>query len=70
MDGFESDVDCGGSECYACNLNRICDYSSDCWSGVCSDAKFCVNSAPAAATSGIAMTAAAVAAVAVLFFAL
>jgi hypothetical protein len=41
----ESDVDCGGSICRACQVNQKCKGASDCASGVC-QAKLCVPAAP------------------------
>jgi hypothetical protein len=35
-DGFESDIDCGGSVCGACSNGRTCSIANDCLSGSCS----------------------------------
>jgi hypothetical protein len=36
MNGAETDVDCGGSTCGKCNVNRACTADSDCKTGSCS----------------------------------
>src|SRR6185295_1775645 len=33
--GVETDVDCGGGTCPACDVNRVCAVPGDCSSGVC-----------------------------------
>jgi hypothetical protein len=35
--GFETDVDCGGTACDKCGLNQSCIYNSDCTSNFCKD---------------------------------
>jgi hypothetical protein len=35
VDGFETDLDCGGSQCPACPADGICLEDGDCQSGVC-----------------------------------
>ncbi|MEK6886678.1 MAG: hypothetical protein AABW88_02490 [Nanoarchaeota archaeon] len=37
--GFETDVDCGGSSCKKCDADKICAANSDCSSGLCQFAK-------------------------------
>ena len=41
MDGAETDVDCGGSTCGKCGVNKVCAADSDCRAGSCSHL-FCV----------------------------
>lgn len=36
LNGLETDVDCGGPECDACEIGAICDDNTDCMSGLCS----------------------------------
>ena len=35
-DGLESDIDCGGTSCAACQVGKACNRASDCTSGICS----------------------------------
>src|SRR4029079_15446452 len=35
LDGSETDVDCGGSQCVKCDMGRICKSETDCATGVC-----------------------------------
>ncbi len=40
QDGAETDVDCGGGTCAACDLGKSCSSDRDCASGHCDDANF------------------------------
>jgi len=42
-DGTETDVDCGGSQCRACNDRQHCSVGTDCASGTCSGGGVCVD---------------------------
>jgi hypothetical protein len=49
---WETDIDCGGSDCNACDLQEQCDVNTDCWSGVCNkNTGRCANSASALTVS-------------------
>jgi hypothetical protein len=51
-DHWETDTDCGGSSCKACELQEQCDVNTDCWSGVCNKSTGrCANSASALTVS-------------------
>ena len=38
-DGDETDVDCGGSRCKACDLGKQCNVAGDCATGACSEGR-------------------------------
>jgi len=43
IDGFETDIDCGGSVCALCDMNKRCKKNSDCATMFCTNAT-CTNS--------------------------
>jgi len=45
LDGLETDVDCGGLDCYPCAVSKICLLNSDCLTSLCQNT-------PAAGTTG------------------
>jgi hypothetical protein len=44
--GFETDIDCGGDTCPACNSGKACLVQSDCESGICLGSSVCDTPAP------------------------
>ena len=49
LNGTESDVDCGGTDCKKCMVNQICRAGSDCDTGVCTSGRC----APPSCTDGV-----------------
>ncbi|MFO0665895.1 MAG: hypothetical protein U0174_18230 [Polyangiaceae bacterium] len=53
MNGDEVDLDCGGSACPKCDVQKNCKVSADCTSGVCTNAGAGLKCQPPSCTDGV-----------------